>query len=494
MDPLSYGLSVAAAVALFPLVALAETFHTKVAVLGGGVSAISAVRNLTEGGIDDFMIIEAREELGGRAQNHPFAGINVEKGCNWVQGLGSNPINILSKKYGLETAANDGDDVVFYDENGLVNHTASYDSFGEAYDRMTELAQSRKKTGQVDISARVGLDMAGWYPMTALDEAVEYYSFDWEYGENPEVSSLLHGISNDEMTYGEQAFGEDSDGDRFVIDQRGFKYIFLEAAKEVLKEDDPRVLLNTKVTEVVYDHDGVTIHTDSDDIIKAEYAIITFSVGVLQHRDVKFSPRLPDWKMEGLFGFNMATYTKIFMNFPHQFWDDNQYVMYADPDNRGYMGAWQNLNAFLPKNTSTNIFFVTVTQDHSYQVESMEDSEVQAEAMKALRIMYGPDVPEPTEIFVPRWHSDPLFRGSYSNWPIGELDQHHSNMKAPVNGRLFWAGEAYSKEFYGFLQGAWYTGAETAEHVLQCIKSKCPKFEYYPKILKAKTYQKREFI
>ena len=76
------------------------------------------------------------------------------------------------------------------------------------------------ENGQVDISSRVGLDLAGWYPMTPLDDAVEYYSFDWEYGENPEVSSLLYGVINDEYSYGETAFGEGSDGDVFVLDER----------------------------------------------------------------------------------------------------------------------------------------------------------------------------------------------------------------------------------------------------------------------------------
>jgi polyamine oxidase len=43
----------------------AETYRTKVAILGGGVSGISAALNLTSQGITDFMMIEARDVLGG---------------------------------------------------------------------------------------------------------------------------------------------------------------------------------------------------------------------------------------------------------------------------------------------------------------------------------------------------------------------------------------------------------------------------------------------
>lgn len=62
----------------------ATTTKAKVAILGGGVSGISAAKNLVANGITDFVIIEARDELGGRAHDIEFAGVRVEKGCNWV--------------------------------------------------------------------------------------------------------------------------------------------------------------------------------------------------------------------------------------------------------------------------------------------------------------------------------------------------------------------------------------------------------------------------
>lgn len=184
----------------------------------------------------------------------------------------------------------------------------------------------------------------------------------------------------------------------------------------------------------------------------------------------------------------MATYTKIFMNFPKKFWGDTQFVVWADPDRRGYFNSWQNLNkeGYLPGNSSSNIFFVTVTQDYAYQVEAMTDKEVQDEIMVVLRRMYGADVPEPTDFMFPRWHSNPLFRGTYSNWPIGELDEHHANMRASLHNRVFFAGEAMSGDYFGFLQGAWFTGAEAANNVVQCIKKRCGRSEYYPQIKNAK--------
>lgn len=61
-----------------------KSIKTKVAILGGGAAGISAAKELVANGIHDFVIIEARDELGGRAHNLEFAGYQIEKGCNWV--------------------------------------------------------------------------------------------------------------------------------------------------------------------------------------------------------------------------------------------------------------------------------------------------------------------------------------------------------------------------------------------------------------------------
>ncbi|GAB5585858.1 hypothetical protein Unana1_00758 [Umbelopsis nana] len=475
-------LSVIGALMLSASAAPAQSKPTKakVAILGGGVAGISAAKELVANGITNFVIVEARDELGGRAHDVKFAGIRVEKGCNWVQGLGSNPVNQLAKKWGLKVAPNDGADVVFYNKHGKINGTKAYNDFNDALEATYSLALKRAKNKEVDISSRAALDLVGWIPDTPLKQAAEYYAFDWEFAENPDVTSNNYAQVGDSSYNG--GFGPNSDGDEFVIDQRGFKYIFLQEAKQFLKPNDPRLILNTTVKNIKYNDKSVTITAKDGHKIEADYAITTFSIGVLQHNDVTWTPKLPEWKQVGIFGFHMATYLKLFLSWEDQFWDDNQYTVYVDPVSRGYYNTWQNFNAFTPKNGTTNIFFVTVTQDQAYRLEAMSDEEIKKEVTEVVRSMYGKHVAEPTHIYVPRWHSDPLYRGTYSNWPIGEMEEHHLNMKAPV-GRVWFAGEAMSREYYGYLQGAWTDGGEVGTKVAKCVKSKCPKQPYYPKIV-----------
>jgi len=42
------------------------------------------------------------------------------------------------------------------------------------------------------------------------------------------------------------------------------------------------------------------------------------------------------------------------------------------------------------------------------------------------------DIPEPVDFWFHRWHSDKLYRGSYSNWPANFLQPHHDNLRANV--------------------------------------------------------------
>lgn len=124
---------------------------------------------------------------------------------------------------------------------------------------------------------------------------------------------------------------------------------------------------------------------------------------------------------------------------------------------------------------------VTAVDQLARTFELLPDEEIQASAMKVLREMFGDDIPDPDDIVVPRWNSDPLYRGSYSNWPLGVLDQHHENLRQPVgDGRIMFTGEAMSPDAFGYVQGAWTQGQETAQRIGQCLSGgDCPQAEVY---------------
>lgn len=66
-----------------------------------------------------------------------------------------------------------------------------------------------------------------------------------------------------------------------------------------------------------------------------------------------------------------------------------------------------------------HLCFVTVTDDEARRIEQQSFNETLGEIMVVLKKMFGPNIPDATDILYNRWWQDRLFRGTYSNWPIG---------------------------------------------------------------------------
>ncbi|CAK7225626.1 polyamine oxidase1, flavin-containing amine oxidoreductase [Sporothrix eucalyptigena] len=447
---------------------------TKVAVIGAGVAGVTAAQALHNASISDFLLVERNDYLGGRVAHTTFGAIDgnasnpytVELGANWVQGLGSpggpeNPIWTLAKRYGLNNTYSNYSSMLTYDQTGYVDYTDLLDDYDDMYDIAAADAGFLLSNNRQDPSARAGFSLAGWKPKKDMHaQAVEFWNWDWETAYAPEDCSFVFGITGNNLT-----FNQFSDANNYVWDQRGLNTFIYGEASTFLAENDPRLLLNSTVTNITYSDSGVTVTLEDGDCIEAEHAICTVSLGVLQNDVIEFSPPLPRWKVDAIESFEMGTYTKIFFQFNETFWDEEmQFLLYADPQVRGYYPVWQSLDApgFLE---GSHILFVTVVGSESYRVEQQSDEVTQAEAMAVLRSMFpNITVPEPTAFLYPRWSLEDWAFGSYSNWPVGMTLEKHQNLRANV-GRLWFAGEANSAEYFGFMHGAWFEGREVASRV-----------------------------
>ena len=75
------------------------------------------------------------------------------------------------------------------------------------------------------------------------------------------------------------------------LDQRGFKTLIQQEAAEFLTVKQR--LLKATVRRVAHSQDGVNVTLANGTTLSADYALCTFSLGVLQNDDVQFHPPLP---------------------------------------------------------------------------------------------------------------------------------------------------------------------------------------------------------
>ncbi|KAF4625278.1 hypothetical protein G7Y89_g12888 [Cudoniella acicularis] len=476
---------------LFPRGQNGTCTKTKVAVLGAGMTGIAAAQTLHNNSISDFIIVDVNDYIGGRVKHTNFgkdANGNpyvVELGANWVQGLVSpggpeNPIWTLAQKWGINNTYSNYSSILTYDQTGFVDYSSYFDDYNNAYSVLEQEAGTILTQNYQDRTMRTGFSIADWKPKKDVQkQAVEWWNFDFEYAYSPEQSSQTWAVVNYNTS-----FYQYSEANNFVWDQRGYNYFIQGEASTFLSPNDTRLHLSTNVTSITYTNNGVTITNDDGSCIEADYAICTFSLGVLQNDIVSFTPALPAWKQTGIEGMQMGTYTKIFLQFPPSsdgtyFWEtptaDTQFYLYADPTERGWYPVFQSLTApgFLP---DSGIFFVTVVSAQSYRAEQQSDDATLAEVMAVLKKMFGEEnVPEPIDFLYPRWSTESWAYGSYSNWPPGMSLETHQNLRANL-GRLWFAGEATSAEYFGFLQGAYFEGQAAGNTIAGCIngnKTEC---------------------
>ena len=87
--------------------------------------------------------------------------------------------------------------------------------------------------------------------------------------------------------------------------------------------------------------------------------------------------------------------------------------------------------------------------------------------MAALRGIFGRRIPEPIDYLITRWASDPYAMGSYSFNALGSEPAMRDRLAESLGDRVFFAGEATSRNYFGTVRGAYLSGLRAAREVLR---------------------------
>lgn len=436
-----------------------------VLILGAGIAGIAAAKRLQEDGITDFIILEALDRVGGRMRQGEIGGTKIELGANWIHDIDPmrpelHPLWVLAQKCGGLRGNYSREDVptVYDDQGNDISNSdlLRYDAYRDGFEGALEIGEDREKDNMPDISVREGLTMASWVPSTPEDDWVEWFRFEFNFGQPPEDCSLFRAAS--------EYFGTNSSQitDYFVQDPDGFAKIVRCLASDFLRGDeDERLHFDAVVAEIQWSDECVCVivfEEGDDKRYCAPYAIMTFSLGVLQSDalNMRFIPELPASKLDVIKQISMAHYLKIFFKFNETFWDTNVDYIGHVSDMPGYFPVFQPL--------PDNVLLATVVGELADRIVQQPVEETKTELMEVIRSMYGSTVPDPVDVVIPDWKTD-LFLGTYSNSPVGVTDETHQQLAAPV-GRLYFSGEATSADYNGFVHGGLFSGYESADAVI----------------------------
>ncbi len=448
-----------------------------VLIFGAGISGTTVARALYDNGITDIKIIEARQEIGGRMRKQKFANATIELGASWIHYLTEgdytftdvkNPIWKLARTTegckNLSGVYSETYEIWDKDENGVYSivddsvATASEETFYEAYERALELGNTLKSEAspsEPSISLREGFQMIEepWNPQSRLDNVIEWSYIDYEHAVSPENVSVFTSYGIEEAIY-------------LITDENGYVSVVECIAQGI----EDKLMLETTVNDISWNDDcvcaSVTDKDGQDSTICGKYGMVSFSFGVLREwikSPSKFVPPLSTKKQEALQKFPMGYFLRIFLEFPSQFWNKDVHFIYRADDTKGYFPVIEPVGEWIG---NPNVMLMTVVESLAERISTQDINTTKAEIMAVLRDQYGNDIPDPVDIIVPDWITNPLYRGMYSHVSVEGRDLDKDNLIEP-DGNLYFVGEGISKRFYGTSVGAYCSAVNASMAIVR---------------------------
>ena len=291
-------------------------------IIGAGISGLTIASGLatdTNGLDNHFLILEARDRIGGRVYTNEH---NMDMGAAWIHGSVNNPLNKFIDYNNMIPVANCNP--WMHSENTAIKYLSPNGILTEEYRQ--QLAAKWNKIA-VNIGQKKDKTIYDAFLELNLDEFKDGYneSKDVDIISKDDISSFLYmievwcggSIKNisasflNESNYSNALFG----------DYGGPHYLFKNGAKSlidgILNSNSKNILDNVRynqvVTDIINNSYCIEIRTNSGLTYYCSKLCITVPPGPL--KDIQFSPPLDNTHTNSLSKIKMGSYKKIQLEF-----------------------------------------------------------------------------------------------------------------------------------------------------------------------------------
>lgn len=417
---------------------------TKIIVIGAGIAGLAAANELMEHGYE-VLILEARDRFGGRIWVDHSMGVSLGRGAAWLHGLEKNPLSNIVERLGCTIFTLNKNQFFSFDQYGQIIPKKVVDAFNDTFNVLMDNAAAYSAQQQEDISLFASLVPFLPDHWSLIDEenlfSRKLKFFENYIGANYEYLSAKH-------------WNEETDG--------GEEQGIIEDAYERLIGNFAshcNILLNTEVQKIQYNND-VEITTNQGNF-QADAAIVTLPLGVLKKQYIVFEPELSFLKKQAINRLGMGLFNILAMKFDKPFWPDECQVMFLP--NSPTCSIFFNIAHFIRQ----PILLGYVGGNTAAALENEGDETIIERTTTYFEKIFNVAIKRPDKYFMTRWSSDPWSFGSYSYLPVGSTGDDRDDLAQTEGDRLFFAGEATSRQFPATTHGAYLSGLREAGKILK---------------------------
>jgi monoamine oxidase len=400
-------------------------------VIGAGAAGVAAARRLRQGHLS-VLVVEARGRIGGRAWTRQDRGLPLDLGCGWLHSADENEWSTVAAEFGF---AIDKTPPPWGRRAHQLNFSAADQrDFHAAWDRFdARIAAAAREAA--DRPASDCLEPGGRW--NSLLDA---------------LSSYINGVELDRLSVHDFSRYHNT-GVNWRVETGYGALIAASAADLDVATDCPATLI---------DHSGARVRVaTARGTVTARAAIVTVPTALIAGEALRFDPPLPE-KVQAAAALPLGLADKVFLRVETP--DDLpvQTRLFGATD-RTATGSY-HLRPF-----GSALIEGYFGGRLARALEGEGEEAFARFAVDQLAGLIGNDIRRRlSPVAASAWGRDPFARGSYSFAEVGCSDQRRV-LAAPVDDRLFFAGEACSINDYSTAHGAYRTGVAAAEQAVKAL-------------------------
>lgn len=400
-------------------------------VIGAGAAGLGAARHLHEAGVPT-RVIEARSRPGGRAWTATLNGMAIDLGCAWLHSADRNPLVAVAEKQGLD----------------IVRHRPPWGA--QTGDRGFSAADQVAYHRAFDAWEARMAAAAGRGPDRSGDQLLEPGNR-WNRLIDA-VSTYINGVELAGLSVDDYGNYADSGVNWRVREGYGRAIAGLGAGLDLT--------LDCAVTMI--DHGGRRIRLETaKGTIETDAVVVTVPTTMLVDGGLRFAPELPQ-KREAAAGLPLGLADKVLLALEHP--DDL-------PVDGHLFGAVDRVGtgSYHLRPLGRPVIEGYFGGALAAELEAGGPDAFAGFAIGELAALLGSDIRRRlTLLAATAWRADPFARGSYSYARVGQVPA-RPVLAAPVDQRLFFAGEACSVHDFSTAHGAYKTGKAAADAAIAAL-------------------------